>query len=368
MAKIEARLQSALMKVLISSVGNIMARYKPPRRNYKSFWSYLMDWIAATLLFGTFIAIARLLDFDWIIYNHEFNAYLTVVLLFRIVAQIWRWLFFGTVTGKVVIEKNKDLSKQDLNLDISLRAIDYKVEVKSISENTKGEFLFQCKIPVGRKFTLGVDVGNRRVITEDIGEFEGVRWLFGNAKFGLPISSGEAIAVDLVVPNIPENTIPTHRPARRTYSYHYVPEVILGTVMIIVMFLGPSTEIWSRFFEGSIYGQVTREDGNTNRLENIEVYLGFTGDSTKRIPKKWRPVLTNSNGEYRFDNCVSVNSNTVRITVKYETETPGYYREIRNRVEGIEGVRRFLGLPISSGIPKRVDFVIPDIPPPIIGN
>ncbi len=47
---------------------------------------------------------------------------------------------------------------------------------------------------------------------------------------------------------------------------------------------------------------------------------------------------------------------------------PGYYREVYQRVDGFEGVKQFLGLPISSGIPKRVDFVIPDIPPPIIGN
>ena len=257
---------------------------------------------------------------------------------------------------------------QVVNIDISLRAIDYKVKVRPISENARREFLFQCKIPVGRKFTLGVDVGNRRVITEDIGEIEGVRWLFGNAKFGLPISSGEPKEVDLVVPNISENTIATHRPTRRTYSYHHLPEVIFGTVMIIVMFLGTSTEIWSRFFEGTIYGQVTREDGDSNRLENIEISLGFSDLAKEKIPKKWRPVLTNSKGEYRFDNCVSVNDQTIHLTVKYESGTPGYYRKIRKNVEGIEGVKRFLGFPISSGIPKRVDFVIPDIPPPIIGN
>lgn len=345
-----------------------MARYKPPRRNYKSFWSYLMDWVGGSLLFGIFITIVKILDLDWIIYDYEVYAYLFVVAFFSFAAQMWRRLFFGTVNGKIVISKKKVLSKEVQDLEISLRALDYKVEVGSVSENAKGDYLFQCKIPLGRKFTLGVDVGNNRVLTEDVGEIEGVRWLFGMPQFGLPITSGEPKQVDVVVPDIPQRTIEMHKPARKTFNYHYIPGAIFGIATIILIFFGTSMEIWSRFFEGTIYGQVIREDGDTNRLENIEISLNFEGDLIRRIPKRWRPVLTDAKGEYRFDNCISVNDKTVLLTVKYETETPGYYREIHNSVEGIEGVKRFLGLPISSGIPKQVDFVIPDIPPPIIGN
>lgn len=345
-----------------------MKRYKPPRSNSKGFWTYLMDWIGGSLIYGGFVAFLKILGYDWIIYGYELYGYFFVVLLFGIAAQIWRQMFFGTVNGKIVIEKSEVLSNQIEEIEISLRAIDGKVKVGAVSQNAKGEYLFQCKIPVGRKFTLAVDIGKRRVVTEDIGEIEGVRWLFGQPHFGLPISSGQPKEVDLVVPKIPADTIATYRPARRSYSSHNLPGIILGTAMIIVMLWGLSGEIWSRFFEGTIYGQVTREDGDTSRLENIEVSLLYIKMDNKKVPKKWRPVLTNSKGEYRFDNCVSVNDKTIYLMVKYESGAPGYYREISKNVEGIEGVRRFLGFPISSGIPKRVDFVIPDIPPPIIGN
>lgn len=345
-----------------------MKRYKPPRRNAKGFWIYLMDWIGGSFVYGGFIAFIKILGYDWIIYNYELYAYLIVVLLFGIAVQIWRQMFFGTVNGKIVIEKSKVLSNRLENIEISLRAIDHKVKVGSVSENAKGEYLFQSKIPVGRKFTLALDVGNKRIITEDIGEIESVRWLFGQPHLGLPISSGQPKQVDLVVPNIPEDAIAPCRPVRTTSNYHYLPWVILWAAITIFTLWGAPAEIWSRFFEGTIYGQVTRADGDTNRLENIEIFLGSSYLSKEKIPKKWRPVLTNAKGEYRFDNCVSVNDKTIRLTVKYESETPGYYRKISKDVEGIEGIRRFLGLPISSGIPKRVDFVIPDIPPPIIGN
>ena len=345
-----------------------MARYKPPRRNYKSVWSYLMDWLLGSLLFGIFITIVKILDLDWIIYDYEVYAYLFVVALFSFAAQIWRRLFFATVNGKVIIEKSNVLFKENQDIEISLRALDYQVEVGAVSQNAKEEYLFQCKIPLGRKFTLGVDVGDKRVLTEDVSEIEGVRWLFGNPKFGLPISSGEPKQVDVVIPDIPQRTISTYKPVRKTFNYHYIPGAIFGIATISLVFFGTSMGIWSRFFEGTIYGQVIREDGDTNRLENIEVSLNFEDDLFRRIPKKWRPVLTDANGEYRLYNCISVNDETVRLTVKYETEIPGYYREIHSSVEGIAGVKRFLGLPISSGIPKRVDFVIPDIPPPIIGN
>ena len=340
-----------------------MARYKPERRNSKTIWRYLMDWIYGSILFCSFIAIVKILGYEWIIYNYEVLAYLIVVSLFSIAAQIWRRLFFGTVNGKIVIEKSKVLSDEVQNIEISLRANDYKAKVDPVSKNAKGEYLFQCKIPVGHKFTLGVDVDNNRVVTEDIGEIEGVRWLFGRPNFELPISAGQPKQVDLVIPNIPQDTIATHRFARTSYSYHNVPWVILGTAMIIFTFWGAPAEILGRFLPGTIYGQVTREDGDTMRLENIEVSLHFS-----KMAKKWKPVLTNSKGEYRFDKCIPGNLKYIAITVKYGSGAPGHYREITKIIDGFEGVRKFLGLPISSGIPKRVDFVIPDIPPPIIGN
>ncbi len=114
---------------------------------------------------------------------------------------------------------------------------------------------------------------------------------------------------------------------------------------------------------GTVYGQVIQEDRGTNRLENIEMSLsiGHSGE-------KWSPVLTNAKGEYRFEKCVPVHLKYIVIMAKYESGASGGTREITEIVDGIAGVKRFLGFPISSGTPKRVDFVIPDIPPPIIGN
>ena len=144
----------------------------------------------------------------------------------------------------------------------------------------------------------------------------------------------------------------------------WMPLLIIIAVILIYVFKGTATEIWSGFFEGTIYGQVVMENGDTDprQLENIEISW-FISD----FVKKCKPVLTNSKGEYRFDRDVPIGYN-LSMTAKYEIGKPGYYREVHERVDEIEGVKWFLGLPFSSGILKRVDFVIPDIPPPIFGN
>ena len=79
------------------------------------------------------------------------------------------------------------------------------------------------------------------------------------------------------------------------------------------------------------------------------------------------PVFTNSEGEYRFE-CEVPIGYYITMTAKY-----GNNREIEKNVGEIEDVKwllgiRRLGLPISSGIPKQVDFVIPSMPSSTAGN
>ncbi len=188
-----------------------MARYKPVRRDTKGCWSFLVDWVLGSILFITIVEIS---GYGWLIDNYESFAYLIVVILFAWGARLWRRLFFGTVNGRVILEKSKILSNQVENIEILLRTDNYKVKVGPIFENAKGEYLFQSKVPTGHPITLTVDVGNGQGVTENISEIEGVRWLFGKPKFGLPLSSGQPKQVDLVIPNIPQNAIATHKPVR----------------------------------------------------------------------------------------------------------------------------------------------------------
>ena len=118
------------------------------------------------------------------------------------------------------------------------------------------------------------------------------------------------------------------------------------------------------FFKGTVYGRVVMENGDTDpsQLENIEISW-----STNNFVTKCKPVLTDSQGEYIFDREVPVGYN-VSMYAKYETGNPVYTRTVYEGLDGISGVRWFLGLPFSSGIPMRVDFVIPYRPPQTIKN
>lgn len=276
------------------------------------------------------------------------------------------------------------LPQQFENIEFALTAKDFKKKVRPVLTNVKGEYSFECRVPVWYYLTLKAKVGNNEFITEPIGKIEGVRWLFGIPYFRLPISSGDPIHVDLAISDIPdpytvlnkkqsnytiqssnESSQTIQTPVHPILNERWMPILIVVVSLMIDFFFGSPTEIWSRFFEGTVYGKVVMENGDTdpNRLANIEISL-YISD----FAKKCKPVLTDSNGEYRFERDVPVNAESLSMTAKYEAGSPGYYREVYQRVEGIEGVKRFLGLPISSGIPKRVDFVIPDMPPPILGN
>ena len=103
-------------------------------------------------------------------------------------------------------------------------------------------------------------------------------------------------------------------------------------------------------------------DADPQQIENVKI-LWNAGSVTKQCV----PVFTNSEGEYRFE-CEVPIGYYITMTAKY-----GNNREIEKNVGEIEDVKwllgiRRLGLPISSGIPKHVDFVIPSMPSSTAGN
>jgi hypothetical protein len=134
--------------------------------------------------------------------------------------------------------------------------------------------------------------------------------------------------------------------------------IFIGWILFSLL-VGTVKNVWCVIFEGAIYGKVVMENGDNvpQHVENIEI--SWDAGSNAR---KCNPVLTNSKGEYRFDRDVPV-GHYLSMTARDR-----YHREIRINVGEIEGVKWFVGLPISSGIPKRVDFTIPAIPSPTAVN
>ena len=203
-------------------------------------------------------------------------AYILFCIFLVIAARIWRRIFFGTISGKVVMGNSNILPQQFENIEFSLTAKDLKKKVRPVLTNVKGEYSFECRVPVWYYFecrvpvwyylTLRAKVENNEFITEPIGKIEGVRWLFGIPYFRLPISSGDPIHVDLVLSDIPDPyivlnrkqsnyTIQSSNEGSQTIqtSVHpilnerWMPVLIVVVSLMIDFFFGSPTEIWSRF-------------------------------------------------------------------------------------------------------------------------
>ncbi|RKU25989.1 hypothetical protein C6497_14490 [Candidatus Poribacteria bacterium] len=111
--------------------------------------------------------------------------------------------------------------------------------------------------------------------------------------------------------------------------------------------------IWNSKISGTIYGKVTYEkkDILSDVKSDIKITCGI-------LDKKehYSQAITNSKGEFRFDQNVPLGSK-LRITANMGDQ------EITHTVDEIEGVRwlfgiKYFGLPISTGNSKRVDFTI----------
>lgn len=139
---------------------------------------------------------------------------------------------------------------------------------------------------------------------------------------------------------------------------------ILCTLLINIV-IEIAKEKWRSYFKGTVYGTVlTKSDSNSSvPFKNVEISWG----PSHHLTKKDVPVVTNEKGEFQFEN-LPLRPNNLTLTAKLTNN-----RYIHQEIGDIEGVRwflgkRWLGFPLSAGMPKRVAFVIPDMPPPIIGN
>lgn len=163
-------------------------------------WSPIIDWIVWSIISGIIITIAKRLGYGNLIYRYEFFVFIGIAILFGIATHIWRRLFYGTVSGMVVVEDRSILPQQFENIDLTLTTTNYKKKLKPVLTNIKGEYAYAVKVPLGCRFKLTAKYDNEDIITENIDKIEDVRWLFGIPYFGLPISSGNPKQFDIVVP------------------------------------------------------------------------------------------------------------------------------------------------------------------------
>ena len=131
---------------------------------------------------------------------------------------------------------------------------------------------------------------------------------------------------------------------------------IKGILCTILLFFVIETvkKKWRSFFKGTVYGNVILKNvGNPSiPLKNVEISWGPSHHLTKRDA----PVITNAKGEFHFEN-LPLRPN-LTLTAKLTNN-----RYIHQAIGDFEGVRwflgrRWLGFPISSGVPKGVDFIV----------
>ena len=112
---------------------------------------------------------------------------------------------------------------------------------------------------------------------------------------------------------------------------------------------------WRAAFRGTVYGNVVlKSDGVSSvPIKDIEISWGPSHHRTKQT----FPVITNAKGEFRFENLPLQPYLMLTATLTKD-------RYIHQDIGDFEGVkwflgRRWLGLPLSSGVPKRVDLIVP---------
>lgn len=126
--------------------------------------------------------------------------------------------------------------------------------------------------------------------------------------------------------------------------------VIIFAIVFVINFV---IEKWRVAFYGTVYGKVVIKNNDTTTipLKNIEISY-----SSPFLEKPAFPVFSDAKGMFRFERVVPVHK---PITLEAKVEKEHIYQHIGK----IEGVKWFLGkpslgLPLSSGVPKYVDFVI----------
>lgn len=142
--------------------------------------------------------------------------------------------------------------------------------------------------------------------------------------------------------------------------YHWLVSLVSMTILSTILFTIISVYDfiagkWRRAIKGTVFGKVVikYEDKTIRPLNNIEIYY-----NSPFLDKPGNPVFTDVDGKFCFENVVPVYK---PITLEAKI---GKDRVIYQHIGKIEGVKWFLGkpslkLPLSSGKPKRVDFVVP---------
>ena len=158
------------------------------------------------------------------------------------------------------------------------------------------------------------------------------------------------------------------------YTYHDIFYDILGPIIgflcallctfLINFVIATAIEKLRSFFKGTVYGTVVLNSDSTSLapIKNVEVSWG----PSHHLSRKDTPVVTDEKGEFRFDNLPL----RPHLTLTAKLPNNRYVHQVIGDFEGIRWFlgKRWLGFPMSSGSPKRVDFVISDISPPIIGD
>lgn len=148
----------------------------------------------------------------------------------------------------------------------------------------------------------------------------------------------------------------------------------------VLLFLaagGVVENIWRKSFTGTVYGKCLAKDSDTSlrskriKYVNSSPYEKYLLSPVGNIKISWdagshggmgSSIFTNYAGEYLFYREVPVGHNLFLVAI-FENN-----RRITKSVPEIENVIWFLGLPMSSGSPKRVDFEIPSNPIVVSGD
>ena len=115
-------------------------------------------------------------------------------------AKKWRDAFNGTVYGRVFIENSDTKIIPLKNVEISYSSPFLEKPGVPVFSDVKGRFCFENVVPVHKPITLEARIGENRLVYQHIGRIEGVKWFLGQPSLKLPLSSGESMHVDFVVP------------------------------------------------------------------------------------------------------------------------------------------------------------------------
>ena len=149
-------------------------------------------------------------------------------------------------------------------------------------------------------------------------------------------------------------------------TYHYIFSDLFGPIigllctllciLLITFVMETAIEKCRSFYKGTVYGTVVLNSDNTSPapIKNVEVSWG----PSHHLRRKDTPVITDEKGEFRFENLPL----RPHLTLTAKLTNNRYVHQVIGEIEGVRWFlgRRWLGFPMSSGIPKRVDFMISD--------